>query len=730
MKKLITIILVLISGYIQAQQITYTPMTAAGYRFKYFVADSGHTVPFKDTALDRGTTRPGSLVCFTGDSAVYWYNGLYWRPIGANVTTGTITSGIDSATFYNGNLCFWTEGASQCFDLTTYFCNSELNHDSTYILFYTCTGNLIDSLFLPIAYVDVDYPITKRQVGDTTYIGIDALQGQNGLLFGGLVSHDTLYTYDVTAAIYSINGTTYNSSSGSVTLDPSDGTYDRQDIIALDTNENIISITGTPGADPLLPQIDPLSQVFLTSVYVKALSTEPDDINRENIYDENVENWTRTVASGLTVDPDNATNVFHLLKSLDVGTWATTKSVVFARTAGVIPAGTYSILKLFINLKAPLASNGNIQVIFLNGSAQQVGSTTLTAAHGFVKTTAGVYQNITVPMTTGPVTRIQIVFAGVGGGAYLDYIQLQGGIANGVSPYVTNVFRKAATDSVFKVINGVNVFAFRDSIGSGSGNTSFTPNLLIYTNTLTPTGVLANEAAFRAALVAQGPGDNNDSVTINGFRIIEATGTADVGLIEVSVSRLNVIPARMFSANTEITGFVALGGSLLSAGSEIRESAFKGATALRFFSIGDFGYSSNVGDSAFWGCTNLSSIYLPAWNASSSNATLFTNCPSLSSLTVLNTGTAVTFIEGANSFTANILANVASGSVTKYYQEIISTAGQTTFSFTTVPTTSTGYMVYVNGAAIPKTYYSVSTNDIIFSAGLVDGDSVVLQGIE
>jgi hypothetical protein len=538
MKKLLTIILVLISGYIQAQEITYTPMNAAGYQFKYFISDSGHTVPFKDTALDRGTTRPGSLVCFTGDSAVYWYNGLYWRPIGANVTTGTITSGIDSATFYNGNLCFWTEGASQCFDLTTYFCNSELNHDSTKILFYTCTGDLIDSLFLPIAYVDVDYPITKRQVGDTTYIGIDALQGQNGLLFGGLVSHDTLYTYDVTAAIYSINGTEYSSSSGSVTLDPSDGTYDRQDIIALDTNENIISITGTPGADPLLPQIDPLSQVFLTSVYVKALSTEPDDINRENIYDENVENWTRTIASGLTVNADNATNVFHLLKSMDVGTWATTKSIVFARTAGVIPAGTYSLLKMFINLKAPLASTGSIQVIFLNGSAQQVGSTTLTAAHGFVKTTAGVYQNVTVPMTTGPVTRIQIVFAGVGDGAYLDYIQLQGGISNGVSPYVTNVFRKPATDSVFKVINGVNVFAYTDSIGTGGG------------------------------------------------------------------------------------------------------------------------------------------------------------------------------------------------SVTKYYQEIISTAGQTTFSFTTVPTTSTGYMVYVNGAAIPKTYYSVSTNDITFTTGLVEGDSVVLQGIQ
>lgn len=714
MKKLITIILVLISGYIQAQQITYTPMTAAGYRFKYFVADSGHTVPFKDTALDRGTTRPGSLVCFTGDSSVYWWNGARWRPIGSNVTTGTITSGIDSATFYNGNLCFWTEGASECFDLTQYFCNSELNHDSTRILFYTCTGDLIDSVFLPIAYVDVDYPITKRQVGDTTYIGIDALQGQNGLLFGGLVSHDTLYTYDVTAAIYTINGTQYNSSSGSVTLDPADDDFDRQDIIALDTNGNIISITGTPGADPQLPQIDPLSQVFLTSVYVKAASTAPDNLNNETIYDENVEAWTRTNTSGLTVNPDNTTSPFHLLKSLDVGSWAVTKSVNFIRVAGAVPAGTYSLLKLFINLKAPLAANGNISVLFYNG-ATNVGNITLTPAQGFVKGTAGVYQNVTVPMTTSPVTQVVIGFIGVGGGAYIDYVQLQGGIPNGNSNFVTNVFRKNATDSVFKVINGVNVFAFIDSTGGGSNTLQeaydadplANPQINFRGNDVTFDSL--QNTAFNFA------GGDFRTVDFNGATAYSFNTTPwfpDYNVYhDLSTLSMDGNGNLLIAQNDSSQGYVRVGTSIVGVTDE--KPVELTSTTTRS------------------GVTEQHSLIVNAGNITINRQSgLDTTHPKLIIENVDTLLTAPTYVYVPDNDTLKVYPYPSGSSVTTVYQEIISTAAQTTFSFASVPAITSKYMIYVNGAAIPKTYYSVSSNDIIFSTGLVDGDRVIIQGIE
>lgn len=472
MKKILTIILVLFAGYIHAQQITYTPMNAAGYRFKYFISDSGHTIPFKDTTLDRGTTRPGSLVCFTGDSAVYWYNGLMWKPIGSNVTTGTITSGIDSATFYSGTLCFWTEGASQCYDLSNYFCQSGYNYDTTKILFYNCDGDLVDSLKYPISYVDVDYPLTKRRVVDTTYFGIDQFQGQSGLLLGGVVSHDTLYTYDVTAATYTIGGVQYTSAAGFTTLSAADEDFDRQDIIALDTNGNIVNIPGDPSENPALPQIDPASQLFLTSIYVKAGSTAPDDIVRDIIYDENAENWTHS-ASGVT-DFVNTGNQYHLVYAIDVPAWVspTAKAITFT-SPGKISTATYSILKAFIKLKGTLPSTGYVFFALFNGSTMVTPYTQLTAAHGFSRTDLA-YQNITIPFSSMSITgsqydKVQFYFYGGGPGLYLDYVQLQGGIPNGSSPYITNVFRKAGTDSVFQVINGLNVFAFRDSIGSGGG---------------------------------------------------------------------------------------------------------------------------------------------------------------------------------------------------------------------------------------------------------------------
>lgn len=90
MKKIL-FILFLFAGYLAgAQQITYTPMTAGGYQIKYLKSDSGGiAIPFGDTAIGRGTNRPGSLVCFTGDSLVYRWDGLRWH-LFADGDNGTV----------------------------------------------------------------------------------------------------------------------------------------------------------------------------------------------------------------------------------------------------------------------------------------------------------------------------------------------------------------------------------------------------------------------------------------------------------------------------------------------------------------------------------------------------------------------------------------------------------------------------------------------------------------
>jgi len=92
-------------GFAEAQQITYTPMTAAGYRYKYLLADSGFALPFRDTTIGRGTDRPGSIVCRPADSLVYIWNGLIWDFLGG-VSTTFVTNYVDSSiainNYYNG----------------------------------------------------------------------------------------------------------------------------------------------------------------------------------------------------------------------------------------------------------------------------------------------------------------------------------------------------------------------------------------------------------------------------------------------------------------------------------------------------------------------------------------------------------------------------------------------------------------------------------------------------
>jgi len=59
--------------------ITYVPMTAAGYEFKYLKADSAFHVPNGDTVLNRATIRAGALVMKSG--MLYGYNGANWSAI-------------------------------------------------------------------------------------------------------------------------------------------------------------------------------------------------------------------------------------------------------------------------------------------------------------------------------------------------------------------------------------------------------------------------------------------------------------------------------------------------------------------------------------------------------------------------------------------------------------------------------------------------------------------------
>jgi hypothetical protein len=84
---------------------------------------------------------------------------------------------------------------------------------------------------------------------DTAYT--DARYLADGLIQPGYVTWSgSGLTFDVTSAIYTINGVRYTSGAGSITLAAADPSNPRYDVIAVDNTGTIVKITGTAGTIP------------------------------------------------------------------------------------------------------------------------------------------------------------------------------------------------------------------------------------------------------------------------------------------------------------------------------------------------------------------------------------------------------------------------------------------------------------------------------------------------
>jgi hypothetical protein len=299
--------------------------------------------------------------------------------------------------------------------------------------------------------------------------------GCNVLLNGGIVTYSgTGLVFDVSPARYLINcGGFYNSPQTQVTLAAADPINPRVDVVAADINGNIVVLTGTPSANPIKPQIDALTQLELTHIDVAAGSTSPGGVTTYIIYDENTE-WAGT-SNGVTANFNNNVNPFHLTKAVSLSSFSVDLSKMAFSSNGVdINLASYSALKFYIRTELTQIGVGNGQIIInwiYNGASISNGVVISNGNYGFTSFSDGIYQVISIPISDFAInqqTANGLVFQFNEpnfSSCNIDYVQLQGGIQSGNSSYVTNVYRKSATDSVFKVINNVAVFAFKDSTG-------------------------------------------------------------------------------------------------------------------------------------------------------------------------------------------------------------------------------------------------------------------------
>lgn len=94
--------------------VQYTPMTAAGYQYKYLKVDSGALFTCGDTTLGRAPNVPGTIKMRCADSLFYYYNGRKWNPLAIDSfgIMAALNSKVDSVTVYSDTLLYWVNGIS------------------------------------------------------------------------------------------------------------------------------------------------------------------------------------------------------------------------------------------------------------------------------------------------------------------------------------------------------------------------------------------------------------------------------------------------------------------------------------------------------------------------------------------------------------------------------------------------------------------------------------------
>lgn len=280
-------------------------------------------------------------------------------------------------------------------------------------------------------YLSGDY--FDQEIDENTgraIISPKALQ-PDGLISGGVVTwlHDL--TFAVSEAFYIIRGKLYNSPATIITLNDADDTDARIDVIAVNTDKEVIKITGVPSPFPQKPSHNAATQLELTFILVPAAATEPDGITGDIIYNENTE-WTGA-ATGPSAVFDDTTEVYNGTVSADISSIEDADTITFTSAAPVNVAD-YETISMFINLKAELLGSQAILLRFTLDGDPISNEKELTINPGAVNA----WQNIALQLSA--FTFVSETFDGIiirfnqtgeivsHNGFYLDLIQLQKGI--------------------------------------------------------------------------------------------------------------------------------------------------------------------------------------------------------------------------------------------------------------------------------------------------------------
>lgn len=263
------------------------------------------------------------------------------------------------------------------------------------------------------------------------------------LVSGGQVTWQSGLSFLVAAGSGYIDGTLLTWIQQTVTLDASDPSNPRIDVIYIGTSGTADSITGTAAPDPSEPVVDPATQLRLALVTVAANATEP-AVSSEVVYAENAgapAEWAWT-ASDASWNVNSTTFPFAGTKAIEGTSVVENAYVQGQRGSGSIDPADYTQLVLYLQIKAAWGSGRYLQVTLRNAGVQ-VGNG-LRVSPGFFGLDGDntfSYQAVIIPVLQfaapagSTVNQVRVQAIGSGGdaiGCHIDGVSFTTGGASGV----------------------------------------------------------------------------------------------------------------------------------------------------------------------------------------------------------------------------------------------------------------------------------------------------------
>ena len=215
----------------------------------------------------------------------------------------------------------------------------------------------------------------------------------------------------------------------SIELATANQIHDRFDTFYVDDQGNIGVITGVASEDPVIPSVDPDTQLFLTSVLVRA-GMETPEVNNLIIYDEN-EEWTGS-NSGATVQFNATINPSRGNIHVDVTNIFNNNSLIF-EGASPVALSEWDFLAFDIRLKENMTGQHSLWAVF-----QMNGTPVSSEIEVLVNKSSLTYQTASIAIadfgaTSDVANQLVLRWRKRGPnqshqGFYLDYVRLQGGI--------------------------------------------------------------------------------------------------------------------------------------------------------------------------------------------------------------------------------------------------------------------------------------------------------------